>query len=335
MKIAVVLLVNLLLTTGTWAAAVVQSVSGEARVEKAGASIALEMQQTIASGNVVHTGADGRAVLRFDDGQMAVVGSGSSLRIDEHQFDATIPEKGSSRLSLLKGALRVVTGLIGHRNPESFILSTPNATIGVRGTDFMVAIANPVYLTVNQGAIVASNRAGSQIFEAGSLGVVTAPTRLARPIAATALPDRVNATFSTLRSVSGLSGGGGVGGPPGQITHDDRKSEAQTDQKKTDRNDDAEKDKRKGSVPQGERADLSRLRESTERSASGLKTEKVDRPEAAEKLEKVEKVEKVERVERVERVEKVEKIERPERVERVEKIEKLEKVERPEKSSRS
>lgn len=325
MKIAFAMLVNLLLATGTWAAAVVQSVSGEVQVEAPGAISALEIRQAVGSGSVVHTGDNGQAVLRFDDGQMAVVSSGSSLRIDEHYFDVKNPGKGSSRLSLLKGALRVVTGLIGRHSPESFVLTTPNATIGVRGTDFMVAIANPVYLTVNQGAIVASNRAGSQIFVAGSLGVVTTSNSLAKPIAATALPDRVNAAFSSLRDVSGLSGGGGAGPVPGQVPGDGRKRESQEDQKKTNRNDDAEKPRGKGATALAERADPSTGRESSERADSVLKTEKLDRVETAEKVEKVERVEKVEKIERPER---------PERVERVEKIEKVEKVERPEKSSR-
>jgi hypothetical protein len=288
------MLVNVLLGSWAWADAMVQSVSGDVRLEMAGTSAPLAIHQAISRGSVVHTGTNGQVVLRFDDGQMAAVGSVSSLRVDEHNFDASRPEQGSSKLSLLKGALRVVTGLIGQSNPQSFVLSTPNATLGVRGTDFMVVVANPVYLTVNQGAIVATNRAGSQIFAAGAMGVVTARTSLAKPIAATSVPESVSATFSRLRSVDGLSGGAGVTGKAGQGSGDGRKRDGQTEIKKAERNDRSEKEKRQSTTDQGERAVPSKDREGAERSDSGPKTERRDRIEATEKVDKVDKVEKVE-----------------------------------------
>jgi hypothetical protein len=43
-------------------------------------------------------------------------------------------------VSILKGTLRMVSGLLVKANPEQVRLKTPTATIGVRGTDFIVDV---------------------------------------------------------------------------------------------------------------------------------------------------------------------------------------------------
>ncbi len=198
----------------SWAAAVVQSIYGEVRAEAAGKSSALVANERIDAGTTIETGNNGQVVLRFDDGQVTALSANSSFRIDQYRFDAAKPEDGNIALSLLKGALRAVTGLIGKRNPSRFALATPNATIGIRGTDFMVAIVNPVYVSVSEGAISTANAAGTVNFSAGATGMVASSTTLATSIAASALPAGVGAAFGELGSLS-IAGGAGVVGAGG------------------------------------------------------------------------------------------------------------------------
>ena len=56
------------------------------------------------------------------------------FRIGAYSYGEAAPE--SLLLGLLKGGLRVATGLIGKRNPAAVSFSTPTATIGIRGTEF-------------------------------------------------------------------------------------------------------------------------------------------------------------------------------------------------------
>ncbi len=54
----------------------------------------------------------------------------SQLRLDTYRYDPEgEPAKNSSVLSLLKGALRSVTGYIGRANREGYRVTTPTATI--------------------------------------------------------------------------------------------------------------------------------------------------------------------------------------------------------------
>ena len=64
--------------------------------------------------------------------------------------------------TIMKGAMRSVSGLIGARSRNSFALRVPQATIGIRGTDFMVALVNPAYMSVLNGAIAATTLSSAE-----------------------------------------------------------------------------------------------------------------------------------------------------------------------------
>jgi hypothetical protein len=83
------------------------------------------------------TGADGAASVVLRDGSTVVVGPSSRLDLKEFSFDATTQD-GNILLSLLRGSLRMVTGLIGKTHPDAVRVETQTATIGIRGTDFIV-----------------------------------------------------------------------------------------------------------------------------------------------------------------------------------------------------
>lgn len=206
-------LAGLLFPALAWAAAMVQSVSGDAHVESAGRQMALTVNQRVDSGATLHTGANGRVMLRFDDGQMTALSPDTDFRIDDYRFDAAKPETGNVAVSLLKGALRMVTGLIGARNPSRFTMKTPTATIGIRGTDFMAATGS-LYLSVGQGLVSASTSAGTASFAAGQFGFVSAVGALPAAITAAQLPAGIASSFSQLGSLS-MAGGAGAAGASG------------------------------------------------------------------------------------------------------------------------
>lgn len=181
------------------AAALVADLEGDVRVSVAGAeSQAIAPGQRVASGSLVTTGAGARAVLRFDDGLWAALHENSKFRIEDYRFRAGEPEADRSVFVLLQGALRIVTGLLGSRNPDAFTLHAPKLIVGVRGTDFLVAIADRVYLSVREGRIAASNAAGTTTFGAGAFGAADEDAVRASPIAAGDLPGAVRAAFGGL-----------------------------------------------------------------------------------------------------------------------------------------
>lgn len=218
MRKTILMLFALVFPALAWAAATVQTVSGDVRIESAGRQAPLGANQRVDSGATVHTGTNGRVMLRFDDGQMTALNPDTSFRVDEYRFDAAKPETGSVTVSLLKGALRMVTGLIGARSPERFAMKTPTATIGIRGTDFMAATGS-LYLSISQGLVTASTSAGSLTFGAGQLGFVSAAGAMPASIAISQLPAGIASSFSQLGGLSmagaGAASGAGASGATG------------------------------------------------------------------------------------------------------------------------
>lgn len=218
MRKTILMLFALAFPALAWAAATVQTVSGDVRIESAGRQAPLGANQRVESGATVHTGTNGRAMLRFDDGQMTALNPDTSFRVDEYRFDAAKPETGSVTVSLLKGALRMVTGLIGARSPERFAMKTPTATIGIRGTDFMAATGS-LYLSIGQGLVTASTSAGSLTFGAGQLGFVSAAGVMPASIAISQLPAGIASSFSQLGGLpmagAGAASGAGASGATG------------------------------------------------------------------------------------------------------------------------
>ena len=137
---------------------------------------------------IVFTGDVSQAVLKFEDGQVIALQSNSSFRIDDYRYNPKEIEKSNMFFSMLKGGLRAITGLISSKHQAAFRLNTPNATIGIRGTDFMVVMSNQMYGNVVSGSISMTNAAGTAVFSAGQAAMVASATALPVSISAAAIP---------------------------------------------------------------------------------------------------------------------------------------------------
>jgi len=87
------------------------------------------------------TGAASTVSIALRDGTVVFVSPNSAVELALYRFEPA-SEDGNVVLSLLKGSLRVVTGLITRATPENapakVKVTTPTAVIGVRGTDVVV-----------------------------------------------------------------------------------------------------------------------------------------------------------------------------------------------------
>ena len=207
---------NLLAAPMGFANGVYESVRGDVKAATGTAAMAsVARNQRVVPGTTVLTGPGAQTVIRFDDGHAVVLNENTEFRVNQYSFDKDRPQGDNIAMQLFKGALRSVSGLIGTRNRQSFALLAPQATIGIRGTDFMIALVNPAYLSVLQGTIGATNAAGSAAFSAGATATVASATTLAVAIPAAALPASVATTFGNLSSVAIGAVGAGAGAASG------------------------------------------------------------------------------------------------------------------------
>lgn len=205
------LLFAALLVTGNaaWAAqvaGVVARLSGPLMAKKADGSVkVLGLKSEVESGDTLVSEKNTYAQIKFIDNSEITLRPGTTFKVENFSFDEGKPDGDNASYSLVKGGLRSITGLMGKRNKEKFSLKTPTATIGIRGTTFIVHYvsstdaaprgklpapgATPqgklpaggasapllppgLHLNVTDGAIIVTNNGGALGFQAGQFGYV-------------------------------------------------------------------------------------------------------------------------------------------------------------------
>ncbi len=171
----------------------VSQLAGTLSVQKADGSVRLLSQKSeIRSGDTLSTQKDSFAEIKFADGAKVTLKPNTSIKIESFMYQEAEPQNDSFVYSLVKGGLRAVTGLLGHRNPDAYRLGTATATIGIRGTTFQAHdctqdmdgcpenAEKAVYVSVQDGEISVTNKAGTERYLAGQFGLIDSPERRPR-----------------------------------------------------------------------------------------------------------------------------------------------------------
>jgi hypothetical protein len=103
----------------------------------------LQPAAPIYSGDRIETGPVGEAQIKFRDDTRLVVGPKSSMVIDAFVFNNDDTARDVS-INILRGAFRFISG---NSSKDAYSITTPTATIGVRGTEFDVAVEGPTGVT--------------------------------------------------------------------------------------------------------------------------------------------------------------------------------------------
>ena len=83
--------------------------------------------------------AQGRMNIKFVDETNLKLTEHTEVVIDEYYFDAD-PSKSKMAMSFVSGTARFTTGKLGLVPKENIVITTPTATIGVRGTSFTTSV---------------------------------------------------------------------------------------------------------------------------------------------------------------------------------------------------
>ena len=119
--------------------ATVQKASGMAAVVRQGQTISATVGLEIRENDTLRTGPDGFIGVRFSDETLVSLGPESALVIDKFVF-APREGKFSIVLRMIRGTAAYLSGLISKLAPDSAHFETPTASIGIRGTRFVVRV---------------------------------------------------------------------------------------------------------------------------------------------------------------------------------------------------
>lgn len=137
---ATILLAGLLFTAPATAAepiGEIKTVSGAASIQRAGESLPARERLPIEEGDVAVTGPDGSMGLLLNDDTTFSLGPSSEVALDSFVYNPTEGALGMAA-SIARGSMAFLSGKIAAFKPDAVAVSTPTATIGIRGTLFAI-----------------------------------------------------------------------------------------------------------------------------------------------------------------------------------------------------
>ncbi len=147
-----------------------QHVKGALDIRKAKAAGGgrAEAGARVEEGDVLTTGPGASALVQLDDGANVLLRPDSSVKLARLKHSG---EGLGQLVQVITGACRYVTGSLGRANPEAVTLSTPSATIGIRGTDLEIVHreaagtgpAAGTYVRVNDGGVRVGGLDGTRV----------------------------------------------------------------------------------------------------------------------------------------------------------------------------
>ncbi len=158
----------------------VDTVSGAVTIIRDGTERPVAAGLEIIEGDRLKTGEDSWVLMEMVDGATLTLRPSTELSIDAYTWSESDTSNSKSWMSLIKGALRSITGAIGAFNQHGYKIHTPIVTVGIRGTDHETAYYPPgiadsgtepgVYDKVNDGETTLQTPQGEIRVRAGRTG---------------------------------------------------------------------------------------------------------------------------------------------------------------------
>ena len=118
----------------------IKNVTPGVEVIRDGRVIAARSGLKLEEGDIIATGKRARVGITFIDNTRMAVGPGSRITLDEYKYDRA-RRSGSSLTTVNRGSLGVDSGNITRSGRDRMRVRTPTSTLGVRGTTFVVEVA--------------------------------------------------------------------------------------------------------------------------------------------------------------------------------------------------
>lgn len=128
------------ISSATQFAASVSTFKGDCSVVRSGKSRRVHSGMHLFVGDVLVTGPDSAMGVVFNDDTVMSLGPDSEIAIDEFLFEPA-GDRFDFAATMARGTAQFITGQMAKLNPESMSVRTPMSTIGIRGTRFLVKVA--------------------------------------------------------------------------------------------------------------------------------------------------------------------------------------------------
>ncbi|WP_051261160.1 FecR family protein [Desulfovibrio inopinatus] len=119
--------------------ATMKDVAGDVDVERKGTTFVPVVGDKLQKGDIIRTKSDGSVGFTFIDGTRIGMGESSEMTVAQYTFNP-LEKQYAFDVFLKKGSAVYSSGKLGKLDPKSVSFRTPKATVGVRGTKFVVKV---------------------------------------------------------------------------------------------------------------------------------------------------------------------------------------------------
>lgn len=120
-------------------AGVVKKSQGNVLIQRDSKTFPAEIGTKVLTGDVLRTSEASSTGVMLKDETRISLGPNSQVTLDKYGFNAN-SNSGNMFLSVFKGTLMMITGLMVKSSPGAVVVKTPTSTAGVRGTQFIVDV---------------------------------------------------------------------------------------------------------------------------------------------------------------------------------------------------
>jgi hypothetical protein len=113
---------------------------GEVAVQRGAERLRISAGVDVTSGDTVFTGAQSHAQIRFADNALVALKPDTEFRIEQFAFSGRNDGSERAVFRLVRGGFRTLTGQIGQVDRETYRVLTTQATIGIRGTHYLLQV---------------------------------------------------------------------------------------------------------------------------------------------------------------------------------------------------
>lgn len=156
----------------------IETISGPVEITRAdGTRVTVAKGDAVYAGDVIETGAKAVVSMVLADDSVFSLGDNGRIVLDEMVYDPSA-QTGKLGMSLVTGVMSFVSGQIAKTDPDAMVLSTPIATVGIRGTTGSVSSGNTLTIVMSRDPdgkvgeiIVSTPSGGTQVIDSNFGGV--------------------------------------------------------------------------------------------------------------------------------------------------------------------
>ena len=122
-------------------AGVIKTMSGTVSVKRGNDLLTASQGMAVQTSDQIMTGDKSTVGIALMDNTLLTAGANAIISLDRFKFDPQT-ERGELEANVKRGSLSVISGKLAKSSPESVQFKTSTVTLGVRGTEFIIDVAD-------------------------------------------------------------------------------------------------------------------------------------------------------------------------------------------------